>query len=235
MKKTLPAVLIVVAWLAAACVGTPTPAPTQPPAAPTTAPPTVAATTAPTPQPPAEEITLNIICRCVAGGVNANTVKWLTESVIPKFEAQMRQQGQPVDVNLVSFGGSDEELKQQYALDLSVGQGSDVMAFDGFWVPEFVSGGLLKPLNVVAGPSVDEWEGWSHIPDNIQALLSYQGERYGIPVGTDARAIWYRKDLLQQAGLPEDWQPTSWDELLDAARAVKAAHPAADQCRHGDG
>ncbi len=247
MKRLLLVALLGAALFTVACAGTPTAAPTLPPAATqppaaTTAPtqppaattaPTQppAATTAPT-QPPAATsapaggaITLNIVCRCVAGGANANTVKWLTEYVIPKFQDQMKAQGKNVTVNLVQFGGSDEQLKQQYALDLKVGQGSDVMAFDGFWVPEFVEGGLLKPLNQIAGPDVDQWEGWAHIPENVQALLSYQDQRYGIPAGTDARAIWYRKDLFQKAGLPENWQPKSWDEILDAARAIKKAMP----------
>ncbi|NOG48478.1 MAG: extracellular solute-binding protein [Chloroflexi bacterium] len=48
---------------------------------------------------------------------------------------------------------------------------------------------------------------------------------FGIPRGTDGRVIWYNMDLFQQAGLPAQWQPTSWAELLDAARAIKAALP----------
>lgn len=233
MKKLLLIALLGATLFTVACAGSgvtlptpPPPAATQPAAAATTAPTQApAATTAPTSAPAAGAVTLNIVCRCVAGGANANTVKWLTEFVIPKFQDQMKAQGKNIAVNLVQFGGSDEQLKQQYALDLKVGQGSDVMAFDGFWVPEFVEGGLLKPLNQIAGADVDKWEGWSHMSENVQALLRYQNERYGIPVGTDARAIWYRKDLFQKAGLPENWQPKSWNEILDAARAIKKAMP----------
>ncbi len=47
----------------------------------------------------------------------------------------MAAEGKNVTVELVEFGGSDEELKQQYALDLGAGAGYDVFAFDGFWVP----------------------------------------------------------------------------------------------------
>jgi multiple sugar transport system substrate-binding protein len=227
MKKFVPVLLIALGLFAVAC-GAPAAAPTSAPApttAATTAPaatsaPTTAATTAATTAPSGSAITLNIICRCVAGGVNDIGVQWLTTYVIPNFEDMMTKQGTPVKVNLVQFGGSDEQLKQQYALDLKVGQGSDVMAFDGFWVPEFVAGGLIKPLDVVAGPSVDSWEGWSHISKNIQALLGYQGKLYGIPAGTDARAIWFRKDLFQKAGLPTDWQPTSWDDILSACQTI---------------
>lgn len=169
------------------------------------------------------EIRLTITCRCVAGGVNAVLVDWLNQSVLPSFEENMAAQGKNVKVELVEFGGSDEQLKEQYALDLGVGSGHDVFAFDGFWVPEFVDAGLLKPLNEVAGPVVNEWEGWSHIPPGIQAILGYQGKIYGIAAGTDVREIFYRTDVFEQAGIEVPWQPTSWEELLETARKLKEA------------
>ena len=56
--------------------------------------------------------------------------------------------------------------------------------------------------------------------------MSYQGKDYGIALGTDARMIFVRKDLFEKAGLDADaWQPTSWAEVLDAARAIKKADP----------
>lgn len=168
-------------------------------------------------------VTLTITCRCVAGGVNNNLVVWLTTYVFPTFEKMMADQGRDVKVELVEFGGSDEQLKEQYALDLSVGSGYDVMSFDGFWVPEFVGAGLLKPLEEVAGSEVNDWEGWGHITPGIQAILGYQGQVYGLPMGTDVRQIFYRNDLFQQAGIEVPWQPTSWEELLDTARTLKDA------------
>ena len=166
---------------------------------------------------------ISITFRGVAGGVNAQTVQWISEYVIPQFEA--RNPG--VTVKLIEFGGSDEQLKQQYALDLSVGGGADVLGFDGFWIPEFVEGGLLAPLNQVGGASVDAWEGWEHIPAGLQGLMGFGGERYGIAQGTDFRMIHTRIDLLEAAGIADaaNWQPTSWEEVLDAARALKRANP----------
>lgn len=211
----------------------PTTAPTTAAAAPTTAA-TEAATTAATTAATAAATTasntgapvkLSIICRCVIGGTGDNTAKWLTQYVIPKFQDQMKAQGKNVTVELVQFGGSDEELKARYALDLKAGSGNDVMAFDGFWVPEFVEGGLLKPLETVVGANYKDWEGWSHIPKTVQQLLTYKDQLYGIPLGTDARAIWYRKDIFKEAGLPDNWQPKSWNDVLDAARKIKAAKP----------
>ena len=175
----------------------------------------------------AATVTISVINRMVEGGVNHNFYTWLKNWAVPNFEAYMRSQGKDVKVQLVQFGGSDEALKQQYALDLRVGRGHDLMGFDGFWVPEFVAAGLLKPLDEVAGPEVNEWEGWRHISPGLQALLSYQGKRYGIPLGTDVRVIFYRRDLFRQAGIREwwAWQPHSWDDILAVAREIKRALP----------
>ncbi len=166
---------------------------------------------------------LTITCRCVADGVNSAVVQWIRSYVIPTFEA--KHPG--VSVTLIEFGGSDEALKEQYALDLSVGAGADVMAFDGFWVPEFVEAEILKSLTEIGADAAANWEGWSHIPVGLQALMSFGGERYGIAQGTDFRMLYYRKDILEQAGIADaaNWQPTSWAELLETARAIKAALP----------
>lgn len=171
--------------------------------------------------------TVSITCRCVADGTNSTQVEWLRNWVIPNFEAMMEEQDNPVSVELIEFGGTDEALKEQYALDLSVGQGADVLGFDGFWVPEFVGAGTLLPLSEVAGAEVDSWEGWSHIPEGLQSLLGYDGQLYGIALGTDSRMIFYRKDMFAEAGIAneEDWRPESWEEVLEAARTIKETFP----------
>lgn len=169
---------------------------------------------------------LTVTCRCVVGGANSGLAEWLSNKVIPAFTEKMKAEGKEVAVTLNQFGGEDEQLTQQLALDFSTGAGPDVSGFDGFLIPSFVQGGLLKPLNEVAGAEVDSWEGWGHIADGTKALMSFQGKAYGIALGTDARMIFVRKDLFKKAGLdPDTWQPKSWEELLEAARKIKAADP----------
>ena len=63
----------------------------------------------------------------------------------------MKAEGQDVTVTLNEFAGEDAQMTQQLALDFSTGAGADVPAFDGFLIPCFVEGGLLKPLDEVAG------------------------------------------------------------------------------------
>ncbi|EEA96634.1 extracellular solute-binding protein [Pseudovibrio sp. JE062] len=175
---------------------------------------------------PAMATDVTITCRCVEGGVNSAAAVWLKTSVIPGFEKMMKATGKDVTVNFKEFAGKDEQLTQQLALDFSTGAGADVSSFDGFLIPNFVDAGLLKPLEDVAGAEVNTWEGWSHISEGSKELMSYGGKAYGIALGTDSRMIFVRKDIFAQAGLDADtWQPTSWEDVLDAARTIKKAMP----------
>lgn len=146
---------------------------------------------------------------------------WLTQVVKPMCETSLSESGMPVTINPIEYVGDD--YRQQVVLDLGVGEGGDILNVDGFWIPEFVEGGLVKPLNQVAGEDVDSWEGWEQIPDGLQAILGFEGEVYGIASGTDARVIWYRTDLFEEAGIEVPWTPASWEDVLDAARTLKEA------------
>ena len=170
-----------------------------------------------------EDARLNIIIRGVEDGVNHNMVVWILEDVIPAFEERMAEQGRDVRVGLIQFGGSDEALEQQYALDMSVGEGSDIMAFDGFWIPDFVEAGYIEPLDQIAGNAVWDWGGWDVIPEGLREIMGFDGEIYGLGSGTDVRKIYYRTDLFEEAGISLPWQPESWEDVLQTARTLQRA------------
>ena len=149
----------------------------------------------------ADPVELSITCRCVSGGVSSSMADWLKNSVFPAFEAQEKVAGRDVVVKLVEFGGSDEALKQQHALDLKVGGGSDILFFDGFWIPDFVEAELLKPLKAIAETRSIVGDAWTQVPESLQALMSYKGQRYGLATTTVTRAIYYRKDVFAKAGM----------------------------------
>ncbi|MPZ53268.1 MAG: extracellular solute-binding protein [Acidimicrobiia bacterium] len=170
-----------------------------------------------------EEVHLTIGANAVVGGTNTIEAEWYINYVIPTFEEMMAEEGRNVTVEHIE-GGVDD-YKTQLALDLSVGEGPDISSFDQFWTAEFAAAGLLQPLNELVGPQVEEWEGWEQIPDAVAGSLEVDDVRYGVPVGTDGRVIFFRKDLFEQAGLPTDWQPTSWEEILEAARTIQTELP----------
>ncbi|WP_076263844.1 sugar ABC transporter substrate-binding protein [Intrasporangium flavum] len=178
--------------------------------------------TNPTQNADAKDVTLTITSNSIAGGKNADEADWYTKYVIPTFTQQQKAKGVTVKVTFQPSGVDDEQYKTKVALDLKSRAGADVMALDGIWVGEFAQAGYLKPLTDVAGPDVTKWEGWSQIPKAVQANVSFEDKTYGIPAGTDGRVLYFNKKLFAQAGLPADWQPKSWQDIIAAGTKLKA-------------
>jgi ABC-type sugar transport system, periplasmic component len=98
----------------------------------------------------------------------------------------------------------------------------DVLYEDTFLIKSDAAAGYLAPLDSY----VKKWSDWSQFPDNAkQAGQGEDGKLYGISMGTDTRALWYNKNLLQKAGVTVPWQPKTWQDVLDAAKKVKASEP----------
>jgi multiple sugar transport system substrate-binding protein len=170
----------------------------------------------------AKDVSLTITANAVAGGKNDLTAKWVTDWVIPEFTKQQKDKGVNVTVKYDGTGVDDGEYKAKIALDFNTDIGGDVIEVDGIWLGEFAEGGQVKALDDVVGKDkVDAWDGWNQIPDAVQALGEFNGKRYGVPVGTDGRVMYFNKKLFQQVGLPADWQPTSWDDITAAAVSLK--------------
>ncbi|RVX42061.1 carbohydrate ABC transporter substrate-binding protein (CUT1 family) [Nonomuraea polychroma] len=164
-------------------------------------------------------ITLTIAANSIQGGKNSESATWIKNWVIPEFEKTHKN----VKVLFQPSGVDDEQYKTKLALDLKSKAGADVIDVDGIWVGEFAQAGYIKPLAEVGGPTVEQWEGWSQIPQAVQGLGIFDGKKYGLPQGTDGRVLFYNKTLFNKAGLPETWEPTSWQDILDAGNKLKAA------------
>jgi multiple sugar transport system substrate-binding protein len=170
----------------------------------------------------AKDVTLTVTANAVAGGKNDITATWINDWVIPEFTKQQKAKGVNVTVKFDGTGVDDADYKAKIALDFGTDIGGDVVEVDGIWLGEFAQGGQIRPLDDVVGKDkVDAWDGWSQITDAVQAVGEYEGKRYGIPVGTDGRVIFFNKKLFAQVGLPADWQPTSWEEITAAAVSLK--------------
>ncbi|MEV4833790.1 extracellular solute-binding protein [Nonomuraea sp. NPDC049486] len=168
-------------------------------------------------------IELTIAQNAIAGGKNAAAADHMANWVIPKFEEAQKAKGKDVTVKFVPSGVDDEQYKTKLSLDLKSGKGADVIDIDGIWAGEFAEAGYIKPLAEVAGPEAESWEGWQQIPEAVQGLATYNGKKYALPVGTDGRVLYFNKTLFQKAGLPADWQPVSWQEVLDAGEKLKSS------------
>jgi multiple sugar transport system substrate-binding protein len=175
----------------------------------------------------AKEFTLTIAANAIAGGKNAASAGWITDWVIPRFIADQKTKGRTAKVEFQPSGAGDEDYKSKISLDLKTGAGADIYSMDGIWVGEFADAGYIKPIEDLVGgkDKADAWEGWGQIPKSVQGNMSYKDKRYGVPVGTDGRVLYFNKKLFAQAGLPADWQPKSWDDIVTAAQALRSKLP----------
>ncbi len=104
-----------------------------------------------------------------------------------------------------------EQHKAKLLLAAAAGRLPDVASIDSFWLPLFLEGGHLQPLNPY-WPAEDRAD---FLPFTIDTLSDRQGNVYGVWHETDCRVLFYRKDLVP---VP----PTTWEELIaTASRTAK--------------
>ncbi|EDY54045.1 extracellular solute-binding lipoprotein [Streptomyces sviceus ATCC 29083] len=98
----------------------------------------------------------------------------------------------------------------------------DLVYEDTFLINSDITSGYLKPLDAYLA----KWPDWNRFIDTAKAAAKAEdGKTYGVPDGTDTRGLWFDKGIFAKAGLPADWQPKTWDEVLDAARTIKRRVP----------
>ncbi len=110
---------------------------------------------------------------------------------------------------------------QKVALDLAGGVACDVIAVDGYRIPEFAEAGYLLNLDSY----LNNWSDWNEYYEPMKKMVSFKGKHYGIPLDTDVRMLWYWKPIFQKAGISIPWQPKTWDDVIAAAKKIKAALP----------
>ncbi|MET3450545.1 MULTISPECIES: extracellular solute-binding protein [Curtobacterium] len=126
-------------------------------------------------------------------------------------------------VELVPIQAQENDYYTKLALmNKAPATAPDVMYEDTFLIKADAQAGYLLPLDKYTA----KWKDWSQFYDNAkQAGEGVDGKTYGIPMGTDTRALWYNKDIFKKVGLPVPWQPKTWDDVLAAAKTIKEKDP----------
>ena len=102
-----------------------------------------------------------------------------------------------------------EQHKAKLLLAAAAGRLPDIASVDSFWMPLFMAGRHVQPLDDY-WPAADRAD---FLPFTIQTLSDGAGHVYGVWHGTDCRVLYYRKDLVPTP-------PRTWAELLDTASRI---------------
>jgi arabinogalactan oligomer / maltooligosaccharide transport system substrate-binding protein len=114
-----------------------------------------------------------------------------------------------IDYQSVPFGEAQNKFKT--AADSGSGA-PDILRAEVAWVPEFASLGHLYALD---GTQLLEH---SFLETPLSSNV-YDGKTYGVPQVTDTLGLMYNKALFEEAGI--EAPPTTWDEVREAAEALK--------------
>ncbi|QLD11394.1 extracellular solute-binding protein [Microbacterium oleivorans] len=145
------------------------------------------------------------------------------DTLVKKAKEEYEAANDGMTVELVPI----EAEQDQYFTKLALMNGSkdtapDVIYEDTFQIRSDAAAGYLQPID----DYLADWDEWEQYDEGArQAGLGDDGKTYGVSLGTDTRGIYINKEIFAAAGLPDDWAPTSWEDILDAARTVKESNP----------
>jgi len=129
----------------------------------------------------------------------ATDVKFWTSHTPPDSDAltdivnAFNQANPDICVKMTIVPGAETDIAKLLTA-IRGGAAPDVYMADRFTVPQRAAEGVLAELPAdVAGMSGD------YLPF-AWAETQFQGKTYALPFDTDARALWYNKDLIQAAG-----------------------------------
>ncbi|WP_300265653.1 sugar ABC transporter substrate-binding protein [Microbacterium sp.] len=147
----------------------------------------------------------------LANHVWTETIKEL----IPEFEEAT---GATVEISQLA----EDQLSDQYNVKLNAGTDEiDVLMYRPLQENKlFASNGYLADMAELVEGDAD-WD-WSDFQSGPASLTTYDEMVVGVPIITERTVLYYRKDLLEEAGVEV---PTTLEELEAAAAAVHELHP----------
>lgn len=153
---------------------------------------------------------------CLTGTMAvAGTVTWWTPNfnearareLVAKFEAE--NPGITINLEITTTDG----LPQRILTALQSGAAPDIIDVQHGWVNGYAQNNLVVPLDDV----ITDRE------DYIKAALDYvswNDQIWGLPYRIETHAVLYNKGHFTDAGLDPAAPPKTWDELVEASKAL---------------
>lgn len=172
------------------------------------------ATACGSPDPAADGDAKDVASALEAGG---KVTVWAWEPTLKKVAADFEKKYPKVDVELVNAGTGD---KQYTALQNAVAAGSgapDVAQVEYYALGQFAIGASLEDLTRYGASAHDKaftTGPWSAVRQD-KAI-------FALPMDSGPMALFYNKKVFDRHGVAV---PTTWDEYVEAARALHKADP----------
>jgi raffinose/stachyose/melibiose transport system substrate-binding protein len=201
--------VLIAAFLLVGCTtATPTEQPTNPPVAANTLAPAATDTTAPTAAPQPVTVTWWHIS-------TAENHKALWQKLADEYTALHPN----VTINITVL--ENEAFKTK--LTTTMQSGSDIpdifQSWGGGVMNDYATAGLLKDITPDLDANGGAWR--NTFAQGALGVYAFKGENYGVPWDMGMIGWYYNKTLFAKAGITA--VPTTWTQLLDDVKALKAA------------
>ncbi|WP_159585313.1 ABC transporter substrate-binding protein [Chelativorans xinjiangense] len=144
------------------------------------------------------------------------------KSIVAKFEEA--NPGTTVEIVSLPWG----EAFQKFATMVSAGEIPDVMEMPDTWLSLYANNGMLESLE----PYLEAWEHTDGLTARALELgRDVEDTAYMLPYGFYLRAMFYNKNLLDEAGVSEP--PKTLDEFVEASQKVSELPGKYGYCMRG--
>ncbi|GAB1543693.1 ABC transporter substrate-binding protein [Scytonema sp. NUACC21] len=132
------------------------------------------------------------------------------QGIIKDFEAK----NPGIRINLIEGPNATNLLEDLYTSAFILGESPyDLVNMDVIWTPKFAAAGWLLDLS----DRLTKEELAAFSPTDVEAGR-YEGKLYKIPMRSDLGVLYYRKDLLNQAGFQP---PETFIDLVNISKSLK--------------
>ncbi|MBD2436962.1 ABC transporter substrate-binding protein [Nostoc sp. FACHB-110] len=150
-----------------------------------------------------QPVTLNML-------ITAPDAQPWRQGLIRDFEAD----NPGIRLNLVEGPNATNLLEDLYTSSFILGESPyDLINMDVIWTSKFAAAGWLLPLD----DRISQQELAAFSPKDVEGG-KYQDKLYRIPMRSDAGVLYYREDLIKQAGLKP---PQTFDDLMRISQTLQ--------------
>ena len=127
---------------------------------------------------------------------------------IASFNERMAAEGIPYRVEAELGPSVYEDFETKLTVDAAAGTMPDITHLVNRQFADFVAAGYLADLT----PYVTAWDGWQHIYPVLREGSTIDGKVYWVPRSVGTMNIFYRKDVMEEAGISTA-QPQTYDDF----------------------
>lgn len=141
---------------------------------------------------------------------------FLLDKAEQKYEAAHPDTNIEIDAQVLPFGDRLTRLRAA----ATGGTPLDIVSLDQPEVGEFAASGFTMDLTDRINSDLNGLQDW--LPAHREAT-KFNGEWHAIWAWTDARVLWYWKDLVDEAGVNPDADMRTWDGYVESCQSMDEA------------